>query len=96
MRIAVPTLRVVLCARGASASAARALLTDDTLAGAEADSEMAYRLATYFAVEGRFQRSIALAPPRNYLGNENYPGSRKIRPGTTSAPTPTSSGFSKT
>ena len=72
LRIAVPTLALCYVQAGERERAA-ALLKDDTLAAAEADSEMAYRLATYFAVEG--DSSEALHWLR--LGNENYPWFQK-------------------
>ena len=46
---------------------------DETLAAAEADSEMAYRLATYFAVEGDESEALHWLRRAIYLGNENYP-----------------------
>jgi serine/threonine protein kinase/Tfp pilus assembly protein PilF len=72
LRIAVPTL--ALCYVQASRrEQAAALLKDDTLAAAEADSEMAYRLATYFAVEGDSSEALHWLRRAIYLGNENYP-----------------------
>jgi serine/threonine-protein kinase len=56
---------------------AAALLKDDTLAAAEADSEMAYRLATYFAVEGDSSEALHWLRRAIYLGNENYPWFQK-------------------
>jgi len=52
-------------------------LKDDTLAAAEADSEMAYRLATYFAVEGDSSEALHWLRRATYLGNENYPWFQK-------------------
>ena len=76
MRIAVPTL--ALCyVQGGQRERAAALLKDDTLAGAEADSEMAYRLATYFAVEGDSSEALHWLRRAIYLGNENYPWFQK-------------------
>jgi serine/threonine-protein kinase len=72
MRIAVPTLALCYVQAGDRARAA-ALLQDDTLAAAEADSEMAYRLATYFAVEGDSSEALHWLRRAIYLGNENYP-----------------------
>ena len=72
MRIAVPTLAMCYVQTGERARAA-ALLKDDTLAAAEADSEMAYRLATYFAVEGDSSEALHWLRRAIYLGNENYP-----------------------
>jgi serine/threonine-protein kinase len=72
MRIAVPTL--ALCyAQAGDRTRAAALLKDDTLAAAEADSEMAYRLASYFAVEGDSSEALHWLRRAIYLGNENYP-----------------------
>ncbi len=72
MRIAVPTLALCYVQAGDRARAS-ALLTDETLAGAEADNEMAYRLATYFAVEGDSSEALHWLRRAIYLGNENYP-----------------------
>ncbi len=65
-----------MCRQGTRERAA-ALLKDDTLAGAEADSEMAYRLATYFAVEGDSSEALHWLRRAIYLGNENYPWFQK-------------------
>jgi tetratricopeptide (TPR) repeat protein/TolB-like protein len=72
MRIAVPTLALCYVQVGERAQAA-SLLKDDTLAAAEADSEMAYRLASYFAVEGDSSEALHWLRRAIYLGNENYP-----------------------
>ena len=72
MRIAVPTLAICYVQAGDRAHA-RALIQDETLAGAEADNEMAYRLATYFAVEGDSSEALHWLRRAIYLGNENYP-----------------------
>ena len=76
LRIAVPTLALCYVQAGERAQAA-ALLKDDTLAAAEADSEMAYRLATYFAVEGDSSEALHWLRRAIYLGNENYPWFQK-------------------
>jgi eukaryotic-like serine/threonine-protein kinase len=76
MRIAVPTLAMCYVMAGERAHAA-ALLKDDTLAAAEADSEMAYRLASYFAVEGDSSEALHWLRRAIYLGNENYPWFQK-------------------
>jgi TolB-like protein/Flp pilus assembly protein TadD len=72
MRIAVPTLAICYVQTGERARAA-ALIKDESLAGAEADNEMAYRLATYFAVEGDSSEALHWLRRAIYLGNENYP-----------------------
>ena len=72
MRIAVPTLAICYVQTGAWERGA-ALLKDDTMAAAEADNEMAYRLATYFAVEGDSSEALHWLRRAIYLGNENYP-----------------------
>jgi len=76
LRIAVPTLALCYVQTGAWERGA-ALLQDDTLAAAEADSEMAYRLATYFAVEGDSSEALHWLRRAIYLGNENYPWFQK-------------------
>ena len=76
LRIAVPTLALCYVQAGERARGA-ALLRDDTLAAAEADSEMAYRLATYFAVEGDSSEALHWLRRAIYLGNENYPWFQK-------------------
>ena len=76
MRIAVPTLALCYVQAGDRERAA-ALLKDDTLAAAEADSEMAYRLATYFAVDGDSSEALHWLRRAIYLGNENYPWFQK-------------------
>ena len=72
MRIAVPTLAICYVQTGAWERGAK-LVTDETLAAAEADNEMAYRLATYFAVEGDSSEALHWLRRAIYLGNENYP-----------------------
>jgi len=76
MRIAVPTLAICYVQVGARERGG-ALLKDDTLAAAEADSEMAYRLATYFAVDGDSSEALHWLRRAIYLGNENYPWFKK-------------------
>lgn len=76
MRIAVPTLAMCYVQVGERERAA-ALLKDETLAAAEADNEMAYRLATYFAVEGDASEALHWLRRAIYLGNENYPWFQK-------------------
>jgi eukaryotic-like serine/threonine-protein kinase len=76
LRIAVPTLAICYVQAG-SRDRGAALLKDDTLAAAEADSEMAYRLATYFAVDGDSSEALHWLRRAIYLGNENYPWFQK-------------------
>jgi tetratricopeptide (TPR) repeat protein/predicted Ser/Thr protein kinase len=76
MRIAVPTLAMCYVQVGERERAA-GLLRDDTLAAAEADNEMAYRLASYFAVEGDSSEALHWLRRAIYLGNENYPWFQK-------------------
>jgi serine/threonine-protein kinase len=76
LRIAVPTLAICYVLAGERTQAA-ALLKDETLGAAEADSEMAYRLATYFAVEGDATEALHWLRRAIYLGNENYPWFQK-------------------
>jgi serine/threonine-protein kinase len=76
LRIAVPTLALCYVLEGDRTRGA-ALLKDDTLAAAEADSEMAYRLASYFAAEGDASEALHWLRRAIYLGNENYPWFQK-------------------
>ncbi len=76
MRIAVPTLALCYVQAGHRERAV-ALLKDDTLTAAEADHEMAYRLATFFAVEGDAGEALHWLRRAIYLGNENYPWLQK-------------------
>ncbi|HUB29572.1 MAG TPA: protein kinase [Terracidiphilus sp.] len=76
MRIAVPTLAMCYVQAGERERAA-GLLKDETLAAAEADNEMAYRLASYFAVEGDSSEALHWLRRAIYLGNENYPWFQK-------------------
>lgn len=76
VRIAVPTLALCYLLAGERERAA-ALVKDETLTAAEADSEMAYRLATYFAVEGDSSEALHWLRRAIYLGNENYPWFQK-------------------
>lgn len=72
MRIAVPTL--ALCyLQTSDREHAAALIKQETLTAAEADSEMAYRLATYFAVAGDHGEALRWLRRAIYMGNENYP-----------------------
>jgi eukaryotic-like serine/threonine-protein kinase len=72
LRIAFPTLALCYVQVGERERAA-ALIEEDSLSAAEADSEMAYRLATYFAVEGDEREALHWLRRAIYLGNENYP-----------------------
>jgi serine/threonine-protein kinase len=76
LRIAVPTLALCYVQAGERTRASD-LLSDNILAGAEADGEMAYRLATYFAVEGDSSEALHWMRRAIYLGNENYPWFQK-------------------
>jgi eukaryotic-like serine/threonine-protein kinase len=72
MRIAFPTLAMCYVQVG-ERQRATSLIEEDSLSAAEADSEMAYRLATYFAVEGDESEALHWLRRAIYLGNENYP-----------------------
>ena len=72
MRIAFPTLAMCYVRLGEREKAAT-YIVEETLAAAEADSEMAYRLATYFAVEGDEAEALHWLRRAIYMGNENYP-----------------------
>jgi serine/threonine protein kinase/Tfp pilus assembly protein PilF len=72
MRIAFPTLAMCYAMQGDRERAA-SLIEEGSMAAAEADSEMAYRLATYFAVDGDESEALHWLRRAIYLGNENYP-----------------------
>jgi serine/threonine-protein kinase len=72
LRIVFPTIAMCYVQLGDRKRAADFVL-EETLAAAEADSEMAYRLATYFAVEGDASEALHWLRRAIYLGNENYP-----------------------
>ena len=72
MRIAYPTLAMCYVQIGDRERAA-SLIEEGSLAAAQVDSEMAYRLATYFAVEGDESEALHWLRRAIYLGNENYP-----------------------
>jgi serine/threonine-protein kinase len=72
MRIAVPTLAMCYVQMGDRERAAT-LIGEESMVAAEADSEMAYRLATYFAVDGDESEALHWLRRAIYLGNENYP-----------------------
>ncbi len=72
LRIVYPTIALCYVQLGDREKAATFII-DETLSAAEADSEMAYRLATYFAVEGDESEALHWLRRAIYLGNENYP-----------------------
>ncbi len=72
LRIVFPTIAMCYVQLGDRARAAT-FITEDVLSAAGADSEMAYRLATYFAVEEDASEALHWLRRAIYLGNENYP-----------------------
>ncbi len=72
LRIVYPTIALCYVQLGEREKAAT-FIVDETLSAAEADSEMAYRLATYFALEGDESEALHWLRRAIYLGNENYP-----------------------
>ena len=72
LRIVYPTIALCYVQLGNHEKAAT-FIVDETLSAAEADSEMAYRLATYFALEGDESEALHWLRRAIYLGNENYP-----------------------
>ncbi len=72
LRIVYPTIALCYVQLGEREKAST-FIVDETLSAAEADSEMAYRLATYFAVEGDESEALHWLRRAIYLGNENYP-----------------------
>ena len=72
VRIVFPTIALCYVQLGEREKAATFII-DETLSAAEADSEMAYRLATYFALDGDESEALHWLRRAIYLGNENYP-----------------------
>lgn len=72
LRIVFPTIALCYVQLGEREKAA-SFIVDETLSAAEADSEMAYRLATYFALDGDESEALHWLRRAIYLGNENYP-----------------------
>ena len=72
LRIVFPTIAMCYVQLG-DRSRAATFITEDVLSAAGADSEMAYRLATYFAVEEDAPEALHWLRRAIYLGNENYP-----------------------
>jgi serine/threonine-protein kinase len=72
LRIVFPTIALCYVQLGDRKKAAT-FIVDETLSAAEADSEMAYRLATYFALDGDESEALHWLRRAIYLGNENYP-----------------------
>jgi serine/threonine-protein kinase len=72
LRIVFPTIAMCYVQLGDRTRAA-SFITEEVLSAAEADNEMAYRLATYFAVEGDVAEALHWLRRAIYLGNENYP-----------------------
>jgi serine/threonine protein kinase/Tfp pilus assembly protein PilF len=72
LRIVFPTIALCYVQLGDRAKAATFIL-EETLSAAEADGEMSYRLATYFAVDGDESEALHWLRRAIYLGNENYP-----------------------
>ena len=72
LRIVYPTIALCYVQLGDRDKAA-SFIVDETLSAAEADSEMAYLLATYFALDGDESEALHWLRRAIYLGNENYP-----------------------
>ena len=72
LRIVYPTIAMCYAMLG-QREKAQTFIVEETLAAAEADSEMAYRLATFFAIDGESSEALHWLRRAVYLGNENYP-----------------------
>ena len=72
LRITYPTLAMCYVVAG-QRERATPLITKEILASADADNEMAYRLATYFAADRNSSEALRWLRRSIYLGNENYP-----------------------
>lgn len=71
-RVTYPTLAMCYVRNGQPEKASE-LITDELLTIASTDCEMAYRLATYCAVEGNTSEALHWLRKAIYLGYENYP-----------------------
>lgn len=71
-RLTYPTLAMCYAVTGQSELASE-LITDELVAAAGADCEMAYRLATYCVVDGNQSEALHWLRKAIYLGNENHP-----------------------
>lgn len=71
-RVTYPTLAMCYVRNGQPDKASE-LITDELLTIASTDCEMAYRLATYCAVEGNVSEALHWLRKAIYLGYENYP-----------------------
>ena len=72
LRLAHPTLAIAAHRTG-DPERARSLMTDDLLAMAAADCEMAYRVGTYFAVAEDAEAALHWLRTAVHLGNHNAP-----------------------
>jgi eukaryotic-like serine/threonine-protein kinase len=72
LTLASPTLAMCYVADGQIARAEE-LITEQAMSAAEADAEMSYRLATYFAVAKDSSEAFHWLRRATYLGYENYP-----------------------
>lgn len=71
-RVTYPTLAMCYVRNGQHQKASE-LITDELLTIASTDCEMAFRLATYCAVEGTTSEALHWLRKAIYLGYENYP-----------------------
>jgi len=72
LTLASPTLAMCYVAAGQK-ERAEELITEQAMSAAEADAEMSYRLATYFAVANDPSEAFHWLRRATYLGYENYP-----------------------
>ncbi|HSR70409.1 MAG TPA: protein kinase [Acidobacteriota bacterium] len=72
LRLAYPTLAIAYLSAG-HPTVARDLITDEILSSGRHDGDMAYRLATYFAVAADRDQALAWLRKAVYLGNESHP-----------------------
>ena len=76
LQVAYPTLAVARWLAGDHAGA-QALVSERTLAAADCDAEIAYRVATFCAVSGDAAGALRWLRRAIYLGNENQPWFRR-------------------
>jgi eukaryotic-like serine/threonine-protein kinase len=76
LQVAYPTLAVARWLAGDPAGA-RALVSEPTIAAADCDAEIAYRVGTFCAVSGDAAGALRWLRRAIYLGNENQPWFRR-------------------
>ncbi|HSR49929.1 MAG TPA: protein kinase [Acidobacteriota bacterium] len=72
LRLAYPTLAIAYLSAG-NPDQAHGLISEEILSSGRQDGDMAYRLATFFAVAAQPSEALDWLRKAIYLGNESYP-----------------------